>query len=41
VTILDGHGERNVTTLKRSGRLWFFPDGSTYIYYTPTHWRPL
>ena len=21
------------------GRLWFFPDGSMYVYYTPTHWR--
>lgn len=30
---------RNVTRLKRSGRLWFVPDGSMYVYYTPTHWR--
>ena len=35
----DERGERNVQTLKRSGRLWFFPDGSMYVYYTPTHWR--
>jgi membrane protein implicated in regulation of membrane protease activity len=20
-------------------RLWFFPDGSIYVYYEPTHWR--
>lgn len=25
--------------LKRSGRLWFVPDGTMYAYYTPTHWR--
>jgi hypothetical protein len=35
----DANGLRNETTLKRSGRLWFFPDGSMYVYYTPTHWR--
>jgi hypothetical protein len=38
--IHDDDGERNVTKLKRSGNLWFFPDGSMYVYYTPTHWRP-
>lgn len=26
--------------LKRRGRLWFVSDGSMYVYYTPTHWRP-
>jgi hypothetical protein len=38
----DGHGERNVAKLKRiaGSRLWFLPDGSMYVYYTPTHWRP-
>ena len=35
----DIHGERNVQTLKRSGRLWFVPDGSMYVYYSPTHWK--
>lgn len=35
----DGKGCRNVQKLKRRGRLWFFPDGSMYVYYTPTHWR--
>jgi hypothetical protein len=35
----DGKGCRNETTLKRIGRLWFVPDGSMYVYYTPTHWR--
>lgn len=35
----DEHGERNVQQLKRRGNLWFVPDGSVYVYYTPTHWR--
>ena len=29
------------TTLQRRGKLWFFTDGSGYVYYTPTHWMPL
>lgn len=37
----DEHGERNVQKLERRGRLWWFPDGSMYVYYTPTHWRHL
>lgn len=32
---------RNQTTLVRQGRLWFFPDFSMYVYYEPTHWRPI
>ncbi len=39
--ILDERGERNVQSLKRNGRLWWFPDGTMYVYYQPTHWRPL
>lgn len=35
----DEGGVRNEAWLKRSGRLWFVPDGSMYVYYTPTHWR--
>lgn len=37
--IHDENGERNVQRLKLSGRLWFVPDGSMYVYYTPTHWK--
>lgn len=37
--IHDSDGERNVQKLKRQGGLYFFPDGSMYVYYTPTHWR--
>ena len=40
--IRDARGlERNEQSLKRRGRLWFVPDGSMYVYYTPTHWKPL
>jgi len=35
----DENGLRNVQTLKRKGKLWFTPDMSMYVYYTPTHWR--
>ena len=27
--------------LKRHGNLWFLPDGSMYVYFTPTFWIPL
>ena len=37
----DGAGCRNEQPLKRQGRLWWFSDGSMYVYYTPTHWMPL
>ena len=36
VEVLNGD---EVHTLKRSGRLWFFPDGSMYVYYVPRAWR--
>ena len=36
----DGRGCRNETTLRRADRLWWLSDGSMYVYYTPTHWRP-
>lgn len=36
----DAAGVRNLTTLKRRGSLWFLPDDTMYVYYTPTHWRP-
>ena len=39
--ISDQAGTRNEQPLKRSGRLWFFPDGSMYVYYTPTHWKEI
>jgi len=35
--IHDKDGERNCQALKRVGRMWFVPDGTMYVYYTPTH----
>lgn len=37
----DGKGVRNVQSLYRQGRLWWFPSGEIYVYYTPTHWKPI
>ena len=37
----DGKECRNQGKLYRYKNLWFLPDGSAYVYYTPTHWRPL
>lgn len=39
--ISDESGDRNLSTLRRSGRLWFVPDGKMYVYYAPTHWREI
>ena len=39
--IHDENGSRNEQKLKRSGNLWFYPDGQMYVYYTPTHQMPL
>lgn len=36
----DERGVRNEQELYRQGRLWFFADGSMYVYYVPTHWKP-
>lgn len=37
----DAKGVRNEQTLIRRGSLWFTSDEGMYVYYTPTHWRPL
>lgn len=37
----DEHGERNHAPLIRDGRLWWRRDYSMYVYYEPTHWRPI
>ena len=39
--IKDDKGERNVQPLKKQGPLWFFPDMTMYVYYAPTHWKPM
>jgi hypothetical protein len=35
----DEKGTRNEQELKYDGKLWWLPDGSMYVYYTPTHWK--
>lgn len=35
----DEKGCRNEQSLVRHRGLWFFPDMSMYVYYSPTHWR--
>ena len=35
----DGRGVRNISTLRMNKNLWWFPDMSMYVYYSPTHWR--
>lgn len=39
--IIDKDGQRNESKLKLINNLWFIPDGSMYVYYTPTHWHSL
>jgi hypothetical protein len=39
--ISDERGDRNEQPLVRKGNLWWFVDGSMYVYYTPTHWASL
>jgi hypothetical protein len=37
--IVDAEGkEHNEQELILSGKLWWHPDMSMYVYYTPTHW---
>lgn len=37
--IEDENGVRNEQPLKFRDNLWWLPDGSMYVYYTPTHWQ--
>jgi hypothetical protein len=39
VATMDSSG--HVQTLVREGRLWWFPDRSMYVYYTPKFWQAL
>lgn len=36
----DENGCRNEQHLRKRGRLFWTEDGSMYVYYMPTHWRP-
>ena len=35
----DARGPRNEATLKRKGLMWWYPDDTAYVYYSPTHWK--
>jgi hypothetical protein len=39
----DDHGARNEAKLTRFGNLWHTgpTQSSMYVYYTPTHWKPI
>ncbi len=37
----DINGCRNETELYLYKNLWFLADGSMYVYYRPTHWKPI
>jgi hypothetical protein len=39
VDAMDSGG--HVQPLVRKGALWFFPDWSMYVYFTPRFWRPI
>lgn len=38
--IHDHKGKRNEQRLFRFKALWLDPKDSTYVYWTPTHWKP-
>lgn len=35
------HKVRNEQCRIRHGRLFYFADNSMYVYYVPTHWKPI
>jgi hypothetical protein len=40
----DERGERNMQPMMRRQNLWYInagKPGEMYVYYTPTHWKPL
>lgn len=38
VQTMDSGGKVQDLVLK--GKLWWFPDGSMYVYYVPKFWKP-
>jgi len=36
--VSDSNGDRNEQELIFDRNLWWLPDMSMYVYYTPTHW---
>jgi hypothetical protein len=41
VKIDDERGCRNEGRLLYESNMWWTPDGSMYVYYVPTHWKPI
>lgn len=39
--IHDACGCRNEQHLRLKDRVWWFPDMSMYVYFVPTHWKPI
>lgn len=37
----DGKGLRNIAPLILHKNRWCFADMSMYVYYNPTHWKPI
>lgn len=37
----DEKGIRNVAKLRRKGRMWLMENRPVYVYYRPTHWKPI
>jgi len=37
----DEKGCRYEQTLIKQGNLWVYPCKTMYIYYSPTHWKPV
>lgn len=37
----DISGPRHEQRMTRRGQLWFVEGDSMYVYFTPTHWRPV
>lgn len=35
----DEEGVRNIQPLRFRDNLWWLPDNTMYVYYTPTHWK--
>ncbi len=41
MTKIDDESGARKAPLRRSGNLFYFTDGSMYVYYRPTHWREM
>ena len=39
--VVSNNGIHNEQPLIRKGNLWFHEDMGMYVYYNPSHWKPL